>query len=175
MAAYSVWIVPPEPLFSKFSTLIESLAVELGTVKFVPHITLVGGINLARGTVLELVRSLSTELHPYVMPLGKMDYSDEFFRSLFVRVKCTRDVKHGYDRASRVLPSGRLGRYEPHLSLMYGNVSSQVKMGLIERIGSRMSDSFLAENLCIYETDPGDVTGWHQLEQLPLLGQGEAS
>jgi hypothetical protein len=175
MAAYSVWIVPQEPLFSKFLKLIESLAAEFGTDKFVPHVTLVGGISLKRDAVLGRVRSLSTELHPYLMPLGQVDYSEEYFMSLFVRVERTRDVQDAYDRASRVLPPGRPGRYEPHLSLMYGKVSSQAKMGVIERIGSRMSDSFLAESLCVYETDPGNVTGWHQVERLPLLGRGDAS
>ncbi len=172
MGIYSVWIVPPEPVFSKFSKLIDSLAMEVGTNRFVPHVTLVGGIRLKSAAVLGLVRSLSKELRPYVVSLEQVDYSDEFFRSLFVRVECTPDVKHAYDRASGALATARPGRYEPHLSLMYGRVSSRVKMGLIERIGSPMNDSFLAESACVYETDPGNVAGWHQLEQVPLLGQG---
>jgi 2'-5' RNA ligase len=169
-STYSVWLVPADATFTKFSQLICRLAIENSSPIFVPHVTLIGGI---RGTEAEMVtktRWLAARLRPYAIRLDEVDYTDQFFRALFIRVEKTHEVQRAYDEARQLLAPERPEDYMPHLSLMYGDFPVHVKRQVIDRVGTRFLDEFLVDRIHLYETDPGDVSGWRKIKGFPLRG-----
>jgi 2'-5' RNA ligase len=172
MNHYSVWLVPPNPEFIRFSQLIDNLAVENATHGFVPHVTILGGIEARPEKTVENARALAAGLRPYIISLEEVGYTSEFFKCLFVRVKCTAHTLSAYDNAVDIFsasPSVKY-KYEPHLSLMYGTFPEHTKERIIRRIGSSFDDRFTVNSLHLYETDPTDVSRWRKIEE---IGFGE--
>lgn len=166
MPNYSVWLVPPNPAFIRFSQLIDNLAVENATHGFVPHVTILGGIEARPESIVENARALATRLRPYTVSLKEVGCTSEFFKCLFVRVECTAHTLGAYNNAVDIFSASPSIKYEPHLSLMYGNFPECTKERIIRRIGSSFDDRFVVNSLHLYETDPTDVSSWRKIEEI---------
>jgi 2'-5' RNA ligase len=166
MPHHSVWFVPPNPAFIRFSQLIDNLAVENVTHGFVPHVTILGRIEARPENIVENARALAARLRPHTISLKEVGWTSEFFKCLFVRVECTAHTLSAYDDAVDIFSGSPSIRYEPHLSLMYGNFPERTKERIIRRIGSSSDDRFVVNSLHLYETDPTDVSSWRKIEEI---------
>ncbi len=161
---YSLWLMPTGAVRDELGQWVANLSREFSAPLFPPHVTLIGGLSGSEEDLSAATRDLAARLRPYVVQLGEVDYLDEFYRSLFIRVEKTSDVLDANAHARALFHRENDAGYMPHLSLLYGNFEREVKEKIVARIGKRLDLSFNVTALYLYST-LGDTKEWYQVCQ----------
>ena len=164
---YSLWLMPTGAVDRKFSQLISQLAEQYSSPAFSPHVTLVGMIEANEEEIIMKAQEVASLIHPYTINLTNVDYTDYYYRALFVRVEPSADVLAAYQEARKIFPSNQEPDYMPHLSLLYGDFSVEIKKQIITKIGDSFTDEFEANTLHLYLTE-GNVSDWQKISTFPL-------
>lgn len=164
---YSLWLMPTGAVAKKFSQLISQLAEQYSSLNFPPHVTLVGSIEASEEEMINKTQEVAKLIHPYTIKLMNVDYTDYYYRSLFVRVEPTVDVLEAYQKVREIYPSPQETGYMPHFSLLYGNFSLETKKQIIKKVGDRFTDEFEVKAIYLYLTK-GDANEWYKIRDFPL-------
>jgi len=171
---YSLWLMPPAPVYDRFARLIDALSRRFGTPRFAPHITLAStGAELA-GDAPARAAALAAELAPVPVRLLDVAHTDDYFRSLFVRAQRTPALLAAHRLAAARLGTEPAEDFMPHLSLLYGELPRDTKERLIEEIGRRFDVDFTAAHLVLC-LPAGAPQGWRTLGPFALTGGAPAS
>ena len=148
--SYSIWLMPDGVKRYLLKNLIHSLSLSLGGPTFEPHITLVSNILGSEESLLRHLRIISKVLKPFQIFFENIEYCDEFFRSLFIKITLNKELILAKDIACKYL-NYYDNNFFPHLSLAYGNYNSSEKTKLIESLnitigGFSVNNIYLAHN-----------------------------
>jgi 2'-5' RNA ligase len=144
---YSVWIIPPQPVFDELNKVIKNLSVEYNGPVFKPHMTILGTIDRELSDIQKAVETAVKGLKKLDLSLGPGSFSTTYFQSVLVRVNSTTqlmqlnlDIKKGLDIENNV--------FMPHISLMYGNHDMETREKVAGKIKLQGS-SFIADEIVI--------------------------
>ena len=132
--SYSLWFMPCKEQNIILENKIETLANQYGGPKFVPHITLLGGFVDDESILLKKTEDLSKKIRSFEIILDQVRYLNEFFRSLFIEIKFSKELKSVRSTAEKEF-GWKDKNFIPHLSLMYGNYSNKIKTNIIKKMG----------------------------------------
>jgi len=167
---YSLWIMPPGGLYEKLSDLIVQIAGRYHSPVFKPHVTLLGSVPGGRESIVSATSRLASSLKPYDIYLTNAGCLDEYFRCLFIEVERSDEVLRANMAAKRTFANNDDRGYFPHLSLMYGNLSIDVKKEIISDIGEKFDLTFRADSIHLYDTS-GAPEEWYSLGEFQLGGR----
>lgn len=165
----SLWLMPPAHEQTRFARLIEQLSRRLGTPPFVPHITLLS-CDSSEAEMEKRTRALAAELAPVPVQLTQVDYTDTYFRSLFIRAQLTDALTAAHANSARHFAQAPEADFLPHVSLVYGDVSIADKEKVIDDIGRRFDVHFVADRVSIC-VPQGSPTEWRLIGPFPLAGK----
>lgn len=151
--AFSLWLMPTGAVYQEFSRLISQLAKENSSIEFQPHITLVGNVEAQEEEMIMKTREVAALIHPYPVKLMDIDYTDYYYRALYLNVKPSSEVLTAYQVARKIFPDASGTGYMPHLSLLYGDFPIKVKEQIIRKIGNNFTNEFEANTLYLYLTE----------------------
>jgi 2'-5' RNA ligase len=163
--------MPSGKLLTRLTKIIDELSFDQPTLRFEPHVTLLGGFVGSQPSLSSKTRQLASCVEPYEIQLGEIDYLDEFFRSLFIRVAPTRPVLEANRKARLIFNRHQGPEYLPHLSLMYGEFPSSAKEQIIARLGSEIQGRFIVCAIHLYLT-VGHPRDWYRVGEFPLESGG---
>jgi cyclic phosphodiesterase-like protein len=165
---HALWLVPQEPVSVRLSALIDSLARRYGGPRFVPHVTLVSGIELPLGDIRARAHALAQGLPPAVVTLRRAACRDEYYKALFLEVEGA-DLRDTHARAAAALGVRRDPDYLPHLSVVYGDFGPLVKEAMLDRVGRRWGEHCTLDRLVVVSLE-GPPESWAPLvtERLTL-------
>ncbi len=166
---YSLWIIPDGGLYKKLDNLISEISAKYQSPVFKPHVTLLGSAAGNLDSIISETSELASSIKPYDIHLTSAGCFDEYFRSLFIKVKKTGEVMGANLAAERLLGNDD-SVYFPHLSLMYGNFSTEIKKGILSEIGEIFNLTFSAKSFHLYDTG-GAPEEWHCIREFPLGGE----
>lgn len=89
---YSIWIIPPQPLFDEFSKIINDLANKYKGPVFKPHLTILGSIDRELTDIQKAVESIAQNTEKLNLSLGPVSFSTTYFQSVFVRVNSSSNL-----------------------------------------------------------------------------------
>jgi len=164
---YSLWLTPTGDVYERLARILDTLSVRYGAPGFAPHVTLLGSIAAPRSEVIQKTAQLAASLRPFPLHLERIDYLDEYFRCLFVRVALTRPLREAYQRASVLFARRDRFSFMPHLSLLYGNFSLSAKEKAKAEWGPRVDLTFKARSLHVYSTQ-GEPRRWRRAARFGL-------
>ncbi len=164
---YSLWLMPEGSVYERMVNTIARIGHQHDTPQFEPHVTLLGSVHGAQQEVLQLSEMLAQQLTPYEIELTRIEYLDEEFCCLFLRVVETDEVMSANQMARHVFGREHDSPYVPHLSLMYGDVPVEIKQQIIHELDGGLSLRFDVDRLHVFSTTlPTDR--WSRLESFPL-------
>lgn len=144
---YSIWVIPPQPIFNEVSKVINDLSVEYKGPVFKPHMTVLGSIDRKLSDIRKAVETVANDTERLSLSLGPVSFSTTYFQSVLVRVNSTAqltqlnlDIKKLLDIENNV--------FMPHISLMYGNHDMKTREKIAEKI-KLQSSSFVADKIVI--------------------------
>jgi 2'-5' RNA ligase len=158
--------MPGGRVADELQKLIADLCAKYRTPKFQPHITLIGELDLPETTVATRTRELAGEIEPFKIKLDEVTYLDEYFRCLFIKVQKSRSLMDANSAARALFDTEETEEYMPHLSLVYGDLTRQMKQNIIRAIGGKIDVAFLVEEIHLYYTG-GQPRDWHCVLQMP--------
>ena len=158
----SLWLVPGGAVREHLAQVIAELARRYGTQAFEPHVTLLGGLALPEREVLARARRLAPRLSALPVPLTTLDGSDEYFRCLFLRVEETEELLTAHALASEAFGCAPGAPLKPHLSLLYGRLTSDARRTVLAELAGRPPESFVAHRLQVVRTE-GAPAEWRPL------------
>lgn len=171
---YSIWMIPSEQVYSDLSGLIMKLSGEHGTPKFEPHVTLLGGIEGLSDDISLKTSELAKLIKPFKIELEGLDYFEDPLKCLFIKAKETPELIDANLKAREVFPRGINIVYAPHLSLIYGNLSKDMKETIIsnlkkEKEGKELAFTFDVDKIHLFSTS-GEIDKWYRAREFPLTG-----
>ncbi len=164
---YSLWFMPEDEVYAKLSSTIRQLSKPYGTPEFEPHITVIGTLTGQEQTVTEKLKRLARVIKPFEVKLLDIDYLNEYFRCLFIRIEQTREVMDANTQARTIFDQSRSADYMPHLSLMYGDIDNAVKRAIMQTIGKSLRCTFRVNDIHLYTTS-GAPEHWHKIQSFDL-------
>jgi 2'-5' RNA ligase len=159
--------MPTGEVRRRLAGTILDLSREYAAPAFEPHVTLAGGIVGAAREVASKMADLARRIPPFTVRLTEVDFLDEYFRCLFVRVATTHPIMKANKVARSVFSLEKQPAFMPHLSLLYGNFSSDVKERIVASLGRRFELEFKVSGLHLYLTR-GEPTAWRRVGRLGL-------
>ena len=120
---YTLWLVPVERQAAPLRELIASLARRCRTPRFAPHVTLLS-CAAAYEDILFTLREVAARTPPLVLRCTDLADGDQYYRCVYARI--ADEPPLSALRASCLdLPGHNVcdAAYEPHLSLVYGNLT----------------------------------------------------
>lgn len=171
---YSLWIVPPNNIYEILADMIVRLSHKYSAPTFEPHVTLLGDITTSKESMISKTAELSKIVKSFEVRLTTVSYLDEYFRSLYINAAKTNEIMEAHQKARRLFNINTKGGsiYRPHLSLMYGHYSMQVKEEVVSEIGSEFNMVFTATSICIVLSSPNiNLKDWRIVKQFNLTSK----
>lgn len=146
---YSLWLMPKDKKAEIFNKLLVDAARQAKTGIFEPHITLLGGIRLKQRHIIKNMEKLVSKLTPFKISFIKSGSTEEFYKSVFLECKKTKKLMQANKLAQRIFSKDY--RYIPHMSIVYGNVSSSTKDKIVNSVSTKLLKSmpFIAESIVL--------------------------
>ena len=167
MPLYVLWIKPSGEVFQTLSRTIRKLATELNTVVFEPHVTLVANLNGSEQELAERGEELSGQIKPFKIFLTEPAYQDEYFKCVFLRVEKTQSIMNANACAGRIFKRPQ-EIYEPHVSLVYGDLPEERKKLIIRDLPENVKTDFEAKTVYLIRADSRHPRDWHELAAFRL-------
>jgi len=117
-----------------FYGIIQDLSQTYGTPVFEPHVTIVSGLSGDEEALVSTIDAFAASKEILSAPVEGLDYQEGFFKALFLNVQNTPALDQLNQQARmRLNPFGQ-GVYEPHLSLLYGDITVEEKNQIIAQL-----------------------------------------
>jgi 2'-5' RNA ligase len=165
--SYALWLIPEEEACRRLARTIHRLSREHSTPVFAPHITLGSRIVAPAHEVAARTAQLAKSLPPLRLRLTRIDWRDEYFRCLFVKVAPQPQLTRAHTRARKVF--GLRGRrvFLPHVSLVYGDLSPATKRNIAFSLGRRFDLEFEVRRMDIVAIE-GPPSRWRRVKSFWL-------
>ncbi|KAG6594517.1 Cyclic phosphodiesterase, partial [Cucurbita argyrosperma subsp. sororia] len=171
---YSVWALPPEDVATKIISLMSSLRSEFGGPEFEPHITVVGAIRLTPQDALNKFRSACEGVKAYQATVDQVSIGTTFYQCVFLLIHPTTEVVQISSHCCGHFGYNNSTPYMPHLSLLYANISDEMKKRAKE-IADKLNEAVNGlkvpvTRLALYKTDTSDETlkSWEKIAEHDL-------
>jgi 2'-5' RNA ligase len=143
--------MPEGNIKDQLKNTIYSLSTGFGGPIFEPHITLVSGFIGSEKELLQKTEIISKKIKPFEIIFGHITYLDNYFRSLFLTVKVSIELKLSRDIACKEL-NWNDNDYMPHLSLAYCDFNKKEKEKMVSTVDI-MPNGFLVDNIFLAHND----------------------
>ena len=164
---YSLWLVPAGDAEKVLQAVLERLAREYTGPTFLPHVTLLGGIVGSESEIVSRSRELAAQIAPFAVHLDGVDSGESYFQSVFATASPTPELLAVREAAQQAFPEAPVEPYRPHLSLLYGDLSAEIKRTVVEGLRGTLPASFEARTLVLVQT--GDaVADWRYPLRAPF-------
>ena len=166
---FAIWIIPSGEIYEKYHNLIYHLSQKYSTPMFEPHITLLGHVIDSQVGAISKISRLSALTRPFPLRLTSIGYSDEYFRCLFIKTRKSRELAELHSRAKEIFTLLNKRPFIPHLSLVYGNLSSIIREKIVSEIGSEFNIEFEVRSLQLVSASISiDPKEWYRVKEFPL-------
>lgn len=167
---YALWLLPGEQVSTAFAELIERLSKSYGGPRFTPHVTLLGWVTGTEEALAQTTAQLATQLEPFMLrPVG-LDGDAYYFRCFYLKLDKSEALLRTHEKASTIFNAGHSSDYLPHLSLVYGQLSTPEKTRLQRELADILSAEFVADRLQLIHITVS-VADWRVVTTCPLSAQ----
>lgn len=163
---YSIFIIPPEPIFSQLKNKIDELAKQFNGPVFEPHMTLVGNIEMDLAELEQKVKELAGNTSKFEVKTSEVSFSTTYFQNVFVKVKPSARLMQLNLNAKKLLGMEN-NLFMPHISLLYGTQDMERREKAAFQI-ELPELSFEARELAIVPASE-DMSKWIPVSKIPLI------
>ena len=163
----SYWLIPSQEDRAFFQDIIDSLAQEYDAPSFTPHVTIYSGNSTPDESPAELIEKAIQGVQSFNLRVDQLLYSEEYTKSLFVQF-------HPSSILSRISQSLRSSSknpsdyaLNPHLSLIYKQMSEVTKKNLIASLSLPKSEVVFDEVSAI--SSPERTQGREDVESWKVI------
>jgi 2'-5' RNA ligase len=164
MKTYDIFLLPTETQYNKYNTIISTYSKLYKTPSF-PHVTL---LNLVESEEIELVTKVENivkQYNEFEVEVFGMNFANTVSQCVFAQLKMTTQLLNLYTELVRTLNYSNPSPFFPHMSLIYGDLSSDKKSKTAQKIS--IDSSLILDKLVIYQDGPAP-TDWRKVAEFKL-------
>jgi len=165
--SFYLWLMPQKETYDEFQKIIQDLSKTYGTPRFEPHVTLVSGLSGKEDLLVEKIDALALGKHEFSVTTKDIDYRHGFFTSFLLNIQNTPEIDQFNEQARQHLTPFGQGPYHPHLSLLYGDITSQEQKRIIADLNCT-GQTILLNTLKLVRGD-SDVSQWQVIRARSLI------
>ena len=167
MASFYLWLIPQKETYDEFQKIIADLSKTYGTPLFEPHVTVVTGLRGNEDALTEKIDAFALGKHALSVISKGMDYKRGFFTALFLNIQRSSEIDRLNTQARQDLTPFGQGPYHPHLSLLYGNITSQEQERIVAD-HNYAGQTILLNKLKLIKGH-SDVSQWRVIREWSLI------
>ena len=165
----AIWIRPTGDALERIQKAVRHAHKEAGGPAVPPHVTLLTGAETTHASAELKLKHLAQRIRPFTLKLGRIEWGDDYFRSLYAAVELTSELAAAQRAAYDAFEMNPAPPFAPHLSLAYGKIGDDVKKRIAEQAGGRLDVAFEVRALHLVNATSGvPVAKWHTLIELPV-------
>ena len=146
---YSIWLLPHTDKHKDLNQLIIKLSQENNGPCFSPHITLLSGIQGSENELIITTSKLAAKMKDLPVKTNAAETQDSFYKSLTLKIVETRLLLESRQQAETLFHLKPKDKFIPHLSLLYGNQSAQVKEQIIASLKDKFKLDLLIDRVAL--------------------------
>ena len=105
----------------------------------------------------------------FTIRLGKIEWRDDYFHCLYAAVELSAELATAQREAYDAFEMKPAPPFQPHLSLLYGNVNQAAKKIFAAEAGGALDVGFEVHAVHLVNASMGvPLTEWHTLAEHPL-------
>jgi 2'-5' RNA ligase len=167
MGHYSLWLIPAGEKGRRLAGTIERLSRDPGGPRFDPHLTLLGGLDGEEEFFVRATEQLAAALRPVHLQVRAIEFGDEYYRCLYLRVEERDDLMAAHREALRLFGRRDDPRFMPHLSLLYGTLSGGARDRIDRTLEEWRAADCRADRLRLLATG-GGPSSWRVVRDCAL-------
>ena len=147
MPQYAIWLLFEKEDSKYISEKIQELSKNYHSPIFLPHITVYGLIKLNLDEIHKCVKKSVFNVKQFSVYKKSINHSEEFWKSVFVTLKDNTKLVSISERLTNDLKKFSDYKFEPHISLLYKDLSNSERKKLVNQI--KIRDRFLINKIAI--------------------------
>ncbi len=168
MTSFHLWLMPTGGTCERLADVINQLSQKHGGPLFEPHVTLLGGMEGEEEEICQKTMRLAQGLRPFEVQLTKPGYQESYFRCLYLHVQETPSLMEAHAQARIIFTQQEELQFQPHLSLLYGTYSADLKEHMIESLDSQAGVVFEATAVHVIKATHSQPKDWEKRTLFPF-------
>ena len=144
----------------------DNVQIFLKSPKFDIHLTICGPYENLSCDFLNNLKNLSNKNQSIILNLEKFDFSDEKFKSFFIKTNKSIELNNLRNNIYKLSKFASKNDYDPHISLAYGNHKKYHKDLLISRMPKLRKKILLSKISLVYVNEELNI--WRILNNYDL-------
>ena len=171
---FSIWLLPSDDGLLYLNEVVQTLAAKYSTPVFLPHLTVASPVQSELPAITSILEAYSQQYNSFSLDVVAIDTSPRRFESVVLLMKRTAildsfrtNVWVGNSTNKDdlcVIP------FRPHVSLVYGELSADIRKEIVESL--EVKGPFCFSQLALMSPGPNgdwnDVLHWQVLAQFRL-------
>lgn len=161
---FAVWLVPAQADHDLLSVMNRDLAAHFNAPLFPPHLTVYLGADSKEDGLAKMLVSLASKLDPIEIQVRGIASSEALFRSIYIELDHQATLLKLSQSIARRLQHRELFTLEPHVSLLYKEISQEERAYGIRQINfDREKITFNALQVArpaLHSNGWVDITDW---------------
>ena len=145
--------------------IINELSKKYNSVSFEPHITACGLSNIELDKISKICENISARFEPFNVEFLNISYSDDLWKTLFVNLKTSMIMNEIYDNLRNEFQKIEKYVFEPHISLIYKNMSTSDKKEISKNL--KLKKQFRIDSISILHYSD-KIENWEIVEKFIL-------
>ncbi len=164
---YSLWLRPNQAQINEITNIISNLSHRFRSTPFPPHITLLSNISTNTTTITKVCEKFIAQHSAFNINLRKIEYTDNYFRNLYILAKLEQPLIKIYEEAKNKLAYKTEETFTPHVSLYYGKLNEKKQRALKEELDKHIPEVFDCRRVDLYCTSNKE-SEWHLIDSFNL-------
>lgn len=168
-STYHLWLKPTGQAYDILMKTIADLSKAYHAPVFDPHVTLLGALPGTEEEISVQCVKLGGSLAPFDVFLAEPAYGDQFFQCVFFKTQETPSLMNAHERAKRLFVKEH-NPFMPHLSLLYGHYSLDLKHKIMSTLSQALSLNFTVNMIHLIHSRSEHPMDWAPILSVPLSG-----
>jgi 2'-5' RNA ligase len=167
MTSLMTWLVPAVgPERDDLVATMDRLAAQHDAARFQPHITLVPNVQPGEEAAPEALTSLAAARTPIDLNFASLGHEGTYFRALYLVPEPSEQLVALHQAVQR-LWSTDPWQFQPHLSVLYSEISEERKRPMIDSIGIGLPLTIRFDAIELWAATP-EVRDWYRVAKIPF-------
>lgn len=164
---FGLWLMPEAGARDDLRARIAGLARGYGGVPFEPHVTLLGGVNDEAAGLAARLQTLAAQLRVMTVRPAEIQHRPEYFRCLYIKIVPDAALDRARGLARSLFRHGATAPFEPHISLLYGDLPEALKGTVAARLARWLPRTLRLDRLALYDL-AGSPDAWSEMDAVSL-------
>lgn len=131
---YSLWLVPQKDDEIYLSKIVNQLSEKYEAPTFVPHLTILGDIEIDLENLKKIVDQTFRKVKPFAVNITAVKFTENFRKTLFIEFEINNTLKNLFNELSEKTDKRSITTFTPHLSLIYKIMPNNDKEKIINNL-----------------------------------------